>query len=135
MVIFKKKKGQHVLLTTFFKSCSKITKIQSQSGSCISTKVNANSNSIDGNLKIVSEKCEGGSWMVNLRLSRPIIGSPERKCKIGSLTYERISQFLAWELGVGKKQVVKDMPSNIVVPERRAGFGYLKLVQLRDDCR
>ena len=61
------------------------------------------------------------------------IEPPERKCNIGNVTDERVSQSLSCELSVSMKQVINDLPSSIQVLELRADFGYGSLVHLRDD--
>jgi hypothetical protein len=68
-----------------------------------------------------------------IRFSHSTIESPERKSKIRNFRDERVSHFLLCESGVSMNQVVNDVPSSIVAPEHRGDFGYLSLVQLRDD--
>lgn len=87
-------KSQHIRLATFcFKRFSKITEKQPQRGSCISTEVNADIDTINGNLEIVLAGCadECYNMLVNLRLGHLIIESPERKPKIRNFTNECIS--------------------------------------------
>ena len=78
-------KAQHIRLATFcFKRFSKITKEQTQRGSCISTDMNTDFDTINDNLEIVlaGRVNEYYDMLVNLRLGHLIIESPERKRKI-----------------------------------------------------
>lgn len=87
-------KAQHIRLATFcFKRCSKITEEQPQRGSCISTEMNADIDTINDNLETVLAGCvdECYNMLVNLRLGHLIVESPERKHQIRNFTYECIS--------------------------------------------
>lgn len=86
-------KTQHIRLATFCSErCSKITEEQPQRGSCISTEMNADVDTINDNLEIALAGCvdEYYKMLANLRLGH-LIESPERKREIGNFTNECIS--------------------------------------------
>ena len=87
-------KTEHIRLATFcFKRCSKITEEQPQRGSCISTEMNTDIDTINDNLEFASAGYvdEYYNMLVNLRSGHLIIESPERKGKIRNFTNECIS--------------------------------------------